>query len=71
MRPQTPKTESRNDKFTRLARTRLDKVRYHMGLIQNLTGPTYEYTKSDVEWIRDELNKVFDEVLASFDSPKG
>ena len=71
-RPKTPKAESKNDKFARLARMRLDKVRYHMGLIQNLaTNTTYEYTKSDVDWIRNELNMVFDEVLALFDKPKG
>lgn len=72
MRPQTPPTESKNDKFARLARTRLDKVRYYMGLVRNLaTNTTYEYTKADIEWIRNELNNVFDEVLAAFDSPKG
>lgn len=63
--------ESRNDKFTRLARARLDKVRYHMGLIGNLSRPVYEYTKSDIEWMRNELNELFDIVLAMFDNPVG
>ena len=71
MRPKTPPSESKNDKFVRLARSRLDKVRYHMGLVQNLaTNATYEYTREDINWIRDELNGVFDEVLGAFDNPK-
>ena len=70
MRPQKPNNVKR-EKFERLARTRLDKVKYHMGLIRNLaTGTAYEYTRTDVGWIRDELNGVFDEVLAAFDNPK-
>lgn len=71
MRPKKPPSESKNDKFVRLARNRLDKVRYHMGLVRNLaTNATYEYTKADIEWIRNELNTVFDEVLGEFDNPK-
>ena len=69
MRPQKPNNVKR-EKFERLARTRLDKVKYHMGLIRNLAGPTYEYTIADVKWIRKELNMVFDEVLTVFDKPK-
>lgn len=72
MRPKKPPSESKNDAFCRLARKRLDKIRYYMGLVQNLaTNATYEYTRKDRDWIRDELNGVFDEVLASFDKPKG
>lgn len=64
--------ETRHEKFERLARDRLDKVKYHMGLIRNLgTNATYEYTKADVDWIRYELNMMFDEVLVVFDKPKG
>ena len=71
MRPKTPPSESKNVKFCRLARKRLDKVRYHMGLVRNLaTNATYEYTKEDINWIRNELNGVFDEVLGAFDNPK-
>lgn len=71
MRPKKPPSETKNDKFVRLARTRLDKVRYHMGLVQNLaTNATYEYTQNDIKWIRDELNTVFDEVLGEFSNPK-
>lgn len=63
--------ESKSDKFARLARARLDKVRNDMRLIRNLTGSAYEYTKDDVNWLSRELNTMFDEVLACFDKPKG
>lgn len=67
----TDKNETKSDKFGRLARARLDKIRHHAGLIMNLAGPTYEYTREDVQWINRELDTIFDEVMAAFDKPKG
>lgn len=62
--------ETKNQKFGRLARDRLDKVRRLCGQIQNLAGPNYAYTREDVAWLRNELDTIFDETLPVFDKPK-
>lgn len=61
--------ETKHEKFERLARARLDAIRDKFRLLRNLTAPTYEYTTEDVNWIRNELNTYFDDVLSCFDKP--
>lgn len=62
--------ETKHEKFGRLARDRLDKVRRQCGLIINLAGSNYTYTKEDVAWLRRELDTIFDETLAAFIKPR-
>ncbi len=62
--------ETKHEKFGRLARARLDKIRRQAGLLINLAGPNYEYEQKDVDWLRDQLYCIVDETLAAFDRPK-
>lgn len=63
-------SETKHEKLGRLMRDRLDKMRRYAGLIINLSGPNYEYTQADINYLRNELDMIIDETLAVFDKPK-
>jgi phosphoribosylpyrophosphate synthetase len=63
-------SETKNEKFVRLMSSRLDMFVEVMRKIRNLSRPAYEYTIEDVDWIRNKINTVVDDMLADFDKPK-
>ena len=62
--------ESKHEAMGRLMRSRLDKIRRQGALLINLAGPNYVYNQKDVDWLRDQLYAITDEIMAAFAKPK-
>lgn len=59
-------TESKSDKFKRLATKRVKNAISKIELIGNLASPGYEYTSEEVESISSALQESVDKVKAAF-----
>ena len=57
-------TETRADKFTRLARQRMNAALKRLRLLENLANKTqYEYSEEQVERIEDVLNEAVARII--------
>jgi len=63
-------TETKHEKFERLITSRLQNITNILRTIKNLSKPNYEYTQTDVDWMREKLYTAADETLAEFSKPK-
>ena len=59
-------TESKSDKFKRLATKRVKNAISKIGLIGNLASPGYEYTSEEAESISNALQESVDKVKVAF-----
>jgi hypothetical protein len=64
------KTESKNEKFKRLATRRVRYVIRKIESIGKLSSPSYEYTDEEVEKIFTVLQETLDNVKASFSTKR-
>ena len=59
-------TETKNEKFKRLATKRVQNATSKVELIGNLASPSYEYSAEEVEKILAALQESVDKVKAAF-----
>lgn len=64
------KSETRNDKFKRLATKRVRNVIKKIENIGKLSSPSYEYTDEEVEKIFSALQETLDNVKALFSAKR-
>ena len=62
----TEQTESKSDKFKRLATKRVKNAISKIEIIGNLASPGYEYTPEEAESISNALQGSVDKVKAAF-----
>ncbi len=63
-------TESKSEKFKRLATKRVKNAISKIELLGNLTSPGYEYTPEEAESISNALQESVDKVKAAFAKQK-
>ena len=61
-----PPDESKSARFKRVVMPRIGKAVKSIGLISNCSGPSYEYTESEVQQVTDALLFAVDGVIESF-----
>ena len=63
-------TESKHDKFKRIASRRVQKAIKDIGNIKNLSKSSYEYTEEEVEKIFNALQGTLDDTRNAFKGQK-
>lgn len=59
-------TESKSDKFRRIAKKRVSRVLKEAELLGNLSSPSYSYTEEEIDKVFDALRDAFGRSEASF-----
>lgn len=59
-------SETKRQKFLRLAEARGEKAEYHINLLANLASPNYEYDRSDAEALVGRLETSLAQVRDAF-----
>jgi len=59
-------SETKNEKFKRLRDTRVPKITHALGLLQNLSGSSYESSMKEREELVDTLYDAVDQVAQAF-----
>lgn len=62
----TPKNESKNEKFIRIASPRVNSVIDKLDILSNCASANYEYTEEQVEAMFDAIRNAVDNCYAQF-----
>ena len=65
-----PENESREDKFRRLGKARLNKAMKALDGIENLAGANYSFTDEQAAIVCNTLSKKVNQIIDTFSKPK-